>query len=526
MNLLRNFATVGSFTMVSRVLGFVRDILIAAFLGTGIVADAFFVAFKLPNLFRRLFAEGAFNSAFVPLFARAVEEGGRDDARRFAEEIVSALLVVLVVTTVLAEIFTPVLVWAIAPGFAGEDADKFAITVALTRICFPYLVAMSLVAFLSGILNTFDRFAAAAFAPVLLNIVLIAVLCGIGLFGLAQTQAAGWVLSWGVFAAGILQAAMLYVAVRRGGFSFALKRPRWTPRVKRLLRLGVPGVLAGGITQINIMVGTIIASFVPGAVSFLYYADRIYQLPLGVVGIAIGVALLPDLSRRLRGGDADGAHHTQNRALEFSLVLTLPAAVALVLVPSEIISVLFQRGAFDAADTAATAGALAAYGLGLPAFVLIKVLSPAYFAREDTATPMWFAGAGMVVNVAVALALFPLLTHVGIALATSLAGWVNAALLWIMLIRRGDYRADALVRRRMPRILLSSVLMGGVVWGLAILLAPAFAATSLLIRGGALVALVGVGMVAFFALCQLSGAIDLKRSLGQVRGRKSPASGQ
>ena len=212
--------------------------------------------------------------------------------------------------------------------------------------------------------------------------------------------------------------------------------------------------------------------------------------------------------------------------LKYRLVLTLPAAVALVLVPSEIISVLFQRGAFDAADTAATAGALAAYGLGLPAFVLIKVLSPAYFAREDTATPMWFAGAGMVVNVAVALALFPLLTHVGIALATSLAGWVNAALLWIMLIRRGDYRADALVRRRMPRILLSSVLMGGVVWGLAILLAPAFAATSLLIRGGALVALVGVGMVAFFALCQLSGAIDLKRSLGQVRGRKSPASGQ
>lgn len=523
MNLLRNFATVGSFTMMSRVLGFVRDILIAAFLGTGIVADAFFVAFKLPNLFRRLFAEGAFNSAFVPLFARSVEEGGAADARRFAEEILSALLVVLLATAVLAELFTPLLVWVIAPGFSGEDADKFAITVALTRICFPYLVAMSLVAFLSGILNTFDRFAAAAFAPVMLNIVLIAVLTGIGLAGLAQTEAAGWVLSWGVFAAGIVQAGMLFIAVRRHGFHFSLRRPRWTPRVKRLLHLGVPGVIAGGITQINIMVGTIIASFLPGAVSYLYYADRIYQLPLGVVGIAIGVALLPDLARRLRGGDGDGALHTQNRALEFSLVLTLPAAVALVLVPGEIIAVLFQRGAFDAADTIATSGALAAYGLGLPAFVLIKVLSPAYFAREDTATPMWFAGVAMAVNVVTALALFPILAHVGIAFGTSLAGWVNVVLLWATLARRGDFQPDPLLRRRMPRILLSSVLMGAIVYGLALLLAPAFVSASLLVRGGALVLLVGVGMAAFFALCQLTGAIDLKRSIGQIAGRRRTA---
>ena len=434
----------------------------------------------------------------------------------------STLLVVLVATAVLAEIFTPVLVWIIAPGFAGESADKFAITVALTRICFPYLVAMSLVAFLSGILNTFNRFAAAAFAPVLLNIVLIAVLCGVGLSGLARTEAAGWILSWGVFAAGIVQAGMLLVAVRRYGFHFSLRRPRWTPRVKRLLHLGIPGVIAGGITQINIMVGTIIASFLPGAVSYLYYADRIYQLPLGVVGIAIGIALLPDLARRLRGGDGDGAHHTQNRALEFALVLTLPASVALVLVPTEIISVLFQRGAFDAADTLATSGALAAYGLGLPAFVLIKVLSPAYFAREDTATPMWFAGIAMAVNVVTALALFPILAHVGIALGTSLAGWVNVGLLWATLARRGNYRPDPLLRRRLPRILVSSVLMGAVVYGLAILLAQAFVAPSLLVRGGALVLLVGAGMTAFFAFCQLTGAIDLKRSLGQIAGRRSP----
>ncbi|MEW5424541.1 murein biosynthesis integral membrane protein MurJ [Amorphus sp. 3PC139-8] len=525
MNLLRNFATVGSFTMMSRVLGFARDILIAAFLGTGGVADAFFVAFKLPNLFRRLFAEGAFNSAFVPLFARALEEGGEPRARQFAEQILSALLVAVLALTLLAEIFTPILVWIIAPGFSGEDAEKFAVTVALTRICFPYLAAMSLVAFLSGVLNTFDKFAAAAFAPVLLNIVLIAVLTGIGLSGVAGSVSAGWVLSWGVFAAGLIQAGMLWVAVARHGFRLRLSRPRWNTAVKRLLKLGVPGVIAGGITQINIMVGTIIASFAPGAVSFLYYADRIYQLPLGVVGIAIGVALLPDLSRRLRSGDLDGAQHTQNRALEFSLVLTLPAAIALVLIPTDIIAVLFQRGAFDAADTAATAHALAAYGLGLPAFVLIKVLSPAFFAREDTATPMWFAGANMLVSVVAAIALFPLLSHVGIALATSLGAWMNVALLWTTLVRRGDYRTDPLVRRRLPRIALSSVLMGAVVIALAWLLQPAFDHDTLAIRALALVGLVGIGMVVFFGLCQLTGAIDLKRSIGQIRGRRSTAGG-
>lgn len=523
MNLLRNFATVGSFTMLSRVLGFARDILIAAFLGTGLVADAFFVAFKLPNLFRRLFAEGAFNSAFVPLFARALEEGGPERARRFGEEILSALLVALTVTTILAELFTPVLVWLIAPGFSGEDADKFTVTVALTRICFPYLMAMSLVAFLSGVLNTFDKFAAAAFAPVLLNIVLIIVLAGIGIAGLGQTRAAGWVLSWGVFAAGLVQAGMLWVAIVRHGFKLRLVRPRWTTSVKRLLKLGVPGVIAGGITQINIMVGTIIASFASGAVSYLYYADRIYQLPLGVVGIAIGVALLPDLSRRLRSGDMEGAHHTQNRALEFALVLTLPAAIALVLIPDEIIAVLFQRGAFTAEDTSATAAALAAYGLGLPAFVLIKVLSPAFFAREDTQTPMWFAGANMAVSVIGAIALFSTLSHVGIALATSLGAWTNVVLLWITLLRRGAYQTDPLVRRRLPRIVLSSVLMGVVVVALAVVLRPVFTDTSLALRALALMGLVGAGMAVFFTLCQLTGAIDLKRSIGQLRGRRGAA---
>jgi putative peptidoglycan lipid II flippase len=525
MNLLRNFATVGAFTMLSRVLGFIRDILIAAFFGAGPVADAFFVAFKLPNLFRRLFAEGAFNSAFVPLYARSLEEGGEPVARRFAEEALSGLLVVLLTLTILAEIFAPLLVWVLAPGFQTGDPDKAAMTVLFTRICFPYLAAMSLVAYLSGILNTRDRFAAAAFAPVLLNLVLIGTLLLIGALGLGASLASGVMLSWGVFAAGIVQALMLFAAVRRSGVRLTLRRPRWTPGLRRLVRLGVPGIAAGGITQINIMAGTIIASFWPSAVSYLYYADRLYQLPLGVVGIAIGVALLPDLSRRLRSGDVAGGLDTQNRALEFAMLLTLPAAIALLVMPHELISVLFQRGAFDAEDARLTAWALAAYGLGLPAFVLIKVLSPAFFAREDTRTPMWFAGAGMLVNVAGSILLGLWLQHIGIALATSLAGWVNAALLFGALRRRGDFvRDDRLVKRSLAIAAASLVMAAGLAVLVAIL-AGSFASSSLTERIAALVAATHSGAAIYLGVLHLSGVVDHKRYVRMVLSRRPRPAG-
>ncbi|MEM8552584.1 MAG: murein biosynthesis integral membrane protein MurJ, partial [Pseudomonadota bacterium] len=450
MQLLRNFATVGAFTALSRVLGFVRDIFLAAILGAGPVADAFFVAFKLPNLFRRLFAEGAFNSAFVPLFARVRAEEGEAGGTAFASSVLSWLLLIMAVFMAAVQIFAPVLVFVLAPGFAAAENGELAEL--YTRICFPYLAAMSLVAFLSGVLNTLDRFAAAAFAPVLLNVVLIGALAASAFLGLAP-ETAGLVLSLGVFCAGLLQAVMLFVAVRAAGVKLTLPRPRRSKRLGRLVRLGIPGVAAGGITQINIVVGTVIASFWPGAVSHLYYADRLYQLPLGMVGIAIGVALLPDLSRRLRAGDEGGALWTQNRALEFALMLTLPAAAALIVVPLEIVVTLFERGAFDRQDAAMTAAALAAYGFGLPAFVLIKVFSPAFFAREDTATPMLFAGISMVVNVVGsiigAMVLGPDgLAHVGIAAATSLAGWVNAGLLMATLIKRGAFRPDRLLYDR------------------------------------------------------------------------------
>lgn len=521
MSLLRNFATVGSATMSSRLLGFLRDVMIAAFVGTGPVADAFFVAFRLPNLFRRLFAEGAFNSAFIPLFARALEEGGEHGARKFAGEILAAFFWTLVAITAIAEIAMPLLVMVLAPGFLA-DPEKFDLAVLLSRITFPYLACMSLVAFLSGVLNTFRRFAAAALAPVVLNVVMIAVLALIGVSGLVPGTLMGAVMAGGVMLAGIAQLALLVLAVRHLGFSMPMKRPRLTQSVKRLWWLGVPGIVAGGVTQINIVVGTIIASTQAGAVSYLYYADRIYQLPLGVVGIAIGVVLLPDLARQLRSGREDIALHTQNRAMEFALALTLPATVALMVIPSVIIAVLFQRGAFDASDTQATTAALAAYAVGLPAFVLNKVVSPGFFAREDTRTPMWFAGAGMAVNVVGALALAPFLAHVGIALATSLAGWVNTGLLGVTLWRRGHFRFDEGARKRLPLLLVASILMGAVLYGGALALAGPLAAPLLAMRIAALFVLVVVGMAAFALFVQLTGAVDLKGYMARGLRRKPP----
>jgi putative peptidoglycan lipid II flippase len=519
MSLYRSFATVGMMTMMSRLLGFARDVMMAGVLGTGPVADAFFVAFRFPNLFRRVFAEGAFNSAFVPLFARRLEGEGPEAAKRFAQEAMAGLTAVLLVLTAIAEIAMPGLMYVIAPGFA-DTPDKFDLAVKLTRIAFPYLLCVSLVALLSGVLNSLNRFALAAFAPVLLNIVFIAVLGALALTGTRETPEAGVALAWGVFAGGVAQLLLLAWGAARAGMGLKLQRPRMTEGVRRLVALGVPGVIAGGITQVNILIGTIIASMQDKAVSWLYYADRIYQLPLGLVGIAIGVVLLPDLSRRLRGGDGAGALDAMNRSFEFSMLLTLPAAVALMAAPGPIIQVLFERGAFVASDTTATAAALAAFAAGLPAFVAVKVFSPAYFAREDTRTPMIFAGVSVAVNVVASLVLFYAMGHVGIAIATSLAGWVNTVLLAGALLRRGDYAADAGLRKRIPLMLLSSLIMGVAIWFLAEQLAPWFArGQGALIQIGALAGLVGAGLAVYLAAAQLSGAANVPRLLRRILGR-------
>ncbi len=513
MALLKPIATVGGYTMASRVLGFLRDILIAALLGAGPVADAFFVAFKLPNFFRRLFAEGAFNAAFVPLFTARLTEAGAEPARRFAEDVLAVLTVALLAFCTLMQIAMPWAMHVFAPGFAA-DPGKFDLAVELTRITFPYLLFISLVSQLGGVLNALGRFAAAAATPILLN------LCLIGaLLGLAQRMATpGHALAWGVMLAGVVQFLWLIAACRRAGMRFRMPRPRIDARVRRLLVLILPGAVGAGVVQINLLIGVVIASLLPtGSVSYLYYADRIHQLPLGVVGVAVGTALLPLLSRQLKSGQEEEARRSLNRALEAALFLTLPAAAALIVIPGPIVAALFERGAFAAEATAATAGALVAYSTGLPAYVLIKVLAPGFFAREDTATPVKIAAACVLVNVAASLVLMGPLQHVGVALATSIAAWVNAGLLAWALRRRGHLAVDARLRARLPRIALAAAGMAGLLLlaaqGLAPMLAGAPAG-----RAGALALLVLTGLAGYAGLALATRAAsvgELRRTVGR-----------
>lgn len=517
MSLIRSAATVSGFTTLSRILGYVRDVLMASVLGTGPVADAFVIAFRLPNLFRRVFGEGAFNAAFVPLYAKRLEGEGMESARRFAEEVLAVLLAALLFFTALAELFMPVVVYAIAPGFAS-DPEKFDLTVLMTRIAFPYLLFMSVVAFYSGVLNSIGRFAAAAAAPIILNAVLIGILTALVLAGWGDEPRSGQAIVWGISAAGALQLALLVIACRRAGITFTILRPRITPGVRRLVHLGIPGLFAAGIMQVNLVIGTIIASLQDSAPAWLYYADRVYQLPLGMVGIALGVVLLPDLARKLRANDQNGVMRTQNRATELAMLLTMPATVALIAMPAPIVHVLFEYGAFASADTIATSQALAAFAIGLPAFVLIKVFSPSYFANEDTRTPMIYAGIGMLVNALGSIVLFFIIGHVGIALATSVAAWINLGLLAWTLAGREQYAPDDRLRRRLPRIVAASVAMGAVL--MAVLAWPmadfftAATATQLKIPG--LLGLVILGAAVFFGIGRLIGAVSFNELSGLI----------
>lgn len=527
MKLYRSFATVGGLTLVSRVFGFVRDILIAATLGSGWVADAFFVAFRFPNLFRRLFGEGAFNSAFVPLFAKRLEGEGKEAARQFAEEAMAGLFFVLVLLVVIAQIAMPLLMYGLAPGFSARP-EKFDLAVLLTQITMPYLLCMSLVALQSGVLNSVGKFVESSAVSIVLNVTMMAATLIALALGYRNDPMAGMMQAWGVFIAGILQLALLIDGLRRNGLLLRLRWPRMTDGVRRLITLGIPGVIAGGVTQLNIMIGTIIASMQDGAVSHLYYADRIYELPLAIVGIAIGVVLLPDVSRHLRAGNTVAVMDSQNRSLEFAMLLTLPAAVALAVVPAEIVKGLFERGAFTASDTPATAYALAIFALGLPAFVLIKVFSPAYFAREDTATPMRYAAISLTANTLGSIVLFFLfrrlgfMPHLGIAVATTLGGWLNAGLLYATLIRRGNLVADQRLKRALPLIALSSLVMGGVLWFVAGALGPAFNQPSgFIARTGALAVLVGSGLCAYGAAVLVTGAVEIRQLMQFMTRRRT-----
>ncbi len=492
LTLARAIATVGGFTMISRLTGFARDMMIAAFLGAGVIADCFFVAFKFPNLFRRLFAEGAFSAAFVPLYAGLVEAKGPDEAKQFAEQSMAVLAWTLVGVVALFELIMPWAMLVFAPGFAAVPG-KLDLAVELSRITFPYLLFISLVSLQGGILNSLGRFAAAAATPVLLNLSLMAALLGLTPY----VESPGHALAWGTTLAGGLQFVWLAVSIRRAGVRLRLRRPQLAPRIRLLMKRIVPGAVGAGMYQINLLVDTMIASLVgTGAVSFLYYADRVNQLPLGVVGTAVGTALLPILTRQLRAGNVEAAHHSQNRTLEFALLLTLPAALALLAVAWPVVAVLFMRGAFGAVEAQATAAALAAFALGLPANVLVKCLTPGFFAREDTATPVKIAAVAMLTNIALMLVLMGPFEHVGIALATTASAWVNAGLLAIVLRRRGYLVLDARLKRRVPRILAAALATAAAAWWAAELLDPLWLGP--LWRKGMALAAVVVGGVGLF----------------------------
>ncbi|MCB1387074.1 MAG: murein biosynthesis integral membrane protein MurJ [Nitratireductor sp.] len=516
MGLVSKFLSVGSATLASRVLGFAREAMIAAFLGAGPVADAFYAAFRFPNLFRRLFAEGAFNSAFVPLFARELETGGRPAARQFAEEVLSSLLLVLLTLSALAMLFMPFLTGTVvAPKFADEPA-KFELTVELGRIMFPYLTAMSLVAMFSGILNSFRRYFLAALAPVLLNVVLIAVLVFCWSNGTGGA-ALGRAMAWGVSVSGALQLALLAYGILREGFPVSLKVPRFSAPVKRLLKLAVPTAIAAGIAQINLLVGQVIASAQDGAIAILNYADRLMQLPLGIIAVSIGVVLLPELTRALAGEDRKEALKLQNRSVEFGLGLMVPAAIGLYLIPEALIALIYERGAFTRDVTLVTAQVLAIYSLGLPAVVLTKIFQPSFYSRQDTRTPMWFAGVNAAVNIALALFLFPRLGITGLAWAFSIASWVNAALLGVTLYAGNHYRPDSATLRNVMFLVFASGVMA-----VAIILMRGWLGASLLDAGlmariGMILLIVFVSMAVYFAIALASGALP-RRKLMRLAG--------
>ncbi len=511
VRLITGVFTVGVWTMLSRVLGFVRDVMIAGLIGPGPVMDAFVAAFRLPNMFRRFFAEGAFNAAFVPMFSKRLEGG--EDSDGFASLALSGLALVLLIVVALAMIFMPALVWVTAEGFAGDA--RFDLTVEFGRVVFPYIFFISLAALLSGVLNSGGRFVAAAAAPVLLNIML----CGAMAVAVATGGSVHAALVWSIPFAGVAQLAMVWIAAQRAGHRVRPARPRWTPAMRQLVRVAVPAALAGGVMQINLLVGQQVASNFESAVSWLYAADRLYQLPLGVVGIAVGIVLLPDLSRRLRADDGTGARMALSRAGEVSLALTLPSAVALMVIPIPLITVLFQRGNFTVDDTAATALAVAIYGLGLPAFVLQKVLQPLYFAREDTRRPFYYALVSLVVNAALAIGLAPAIGWIAAALGTTVAGW---AMVW--LLARGVRpfgevaRFDDRFRSRLWRICAAAAVMGVVLYGLMLTLSPFFGIDGW--RWLALLLLILLGAVVYYYSGRLFGAFDkteLKAALRRQR---------
>jgi putative peptidoglycan lipid II flippase len=459
--MVRSSMIVSGLTLVSRIMGFARDLVVTYYMGASatFVADAYTTAFAFPNLFRRIFAEGAFAAAFVPAYAKALERDGEEVADVLAADAMAALLAMTVALTVIAELAMPWIIYAYSPGFAAVPG-KAQLTITLTMITMPYLPCMAIYAHLSGVLNARNRFILSSVAPILLNIwTLVAVL------PTHTPHAAAMAATWGVLAAGVTQAALLWWGVRRSGARVDWRLPRLTPEIRQLMALALPGAFAASVSQINVFVSQFLVSHVNGARTWLAVCDRLYLLPQGLVGVAIGVALLPRLSRAVHSGDQAGADAATDEALTFAMALTLPAAAAMVAMPFFLIDALYTRGEFHAFDAHQTALAMQQYGWGVPAFVLAPLLARAFFARQDTRTPANSAMVSVAVNVAGGVALFHVMGVSGIAAATSLASWVNVLMMLSTLARRGAYAPSPAAWSRLIRITLASAVLGGVLAG-------------------------------------------------------------
>jgi putative peptidoglycan lipid II flippase len=459
--MMRNLLTVGGWTIASRVSGFFRDVLLGAVLGAGLLADAFVIAFRLPNHFRAIFGEGAFNSAYVPAYSRALETQGPEAAKSFSSQIFTLLLISQLVFVAFALIFTPEFVRVLAPGFE-RDPEKFARAVTLARITFPYLLCVTLVTLHSGTLNAHGHFAAAAFAPVLLNLTMIVFVALAFLF-----PDAGVAASAGVTVSGVLQLALMMIAARRAGVLEGIEKPRWSDDVRRFFRALGPAVIGAGGVQIALFADTIISSLLPtGGPSSIYYADRIYQLPIGVIGLAAGTVLLPEMSRLFAAGDAAGARHAQNRTMALTLTLAAPFFIAFLVMPDLVMRAAFVRGRFTIADADAAASVLAAYGVGLLAVVLIRSVVASFQAKGDTTTPMIIALAAVAVNVALKIMLFRPFGAPGLAFATAIGAWLNLVLLVVIALRRGTMQFDDVFTRSAFATAAGAVVLANVgLWG-------------------------------------------------------------
>ena len=507
MNLTRALGSVGGLTLASRILGLARDMLFAEYVGANFASDAFTIAWRMPNMFRALFAEGAFSAAFIPMFNRKVadpEGPGLSAGVAFAQDALSVLLPALIAMTFLLELFAWPATYLISGGFNGVSADKFGFAVLLSRITFPYLMLISLASLAGGILNSLQKFWVAAAAPILLNVAQIVALVFFHTHEplmTAENQAIAVTIGGGLQLAWLLQAAWA------SGIHFRIRMPRLTPDVRRLMKLIAPAAAGTGAVQLNLVVSSALATgLLPhGSVSYIYYADRLNQLPLGLIGIGLGTVLLPTISHQLgRGADAE-AMRTQNRGLELALFFTLPATVALVICGVPIIRALFQHGHFDSGDAVRTGQALAAFSLGLPSYILVKVLTPGYYARSDTRTPMRYAMISIAINLALNLAFILPLKHVGPPLATALASTVNVWMLYHTLKKRGHFETDSRLRRKAPRLTVAALIMGVALYWFSPLVDP-YMVGSIIRRFAALIALVGSGVAVYGVACFVTGA--------------------